>query len=151
MLVSPVLQAYAGYASACDNFLQPARKLSQVLVSLVLQLFTSCHKCLFNLFNLFYKLSQVDLLTCVSLRKLTQAYAGWVMLGQVRVMLGQVGSCWDRSESCLCVTTFWPVPYCDFDHVRVMLSTCFALFLIVIWCVTTFCLVPYCDFDHVPT
>ena len=56
----------------------------------------------------------------------------WVMLGQVRVMLGQVGSCWDRSESCLCVTTFWPVPYCDFDHVRVMLSTCFALFLIVI-------------------
>ena len=87
-----------------------------------------------------------------------------VMLGQVRVMLGQVGSCWDkwvmlgqvgscwdRSESCLCVTTFWPVPYCDFDHVRVMLSTCFALFLIVIWCVTTFYLVPYCDFDHVPT
>ena len=75
----------------------------------------------------------------------------WVMLGQVRVMLGQVGSCWDRSESCLCVTTFWPVPYCDFDHVRVMLSTFFAMFLIVIWCVTTFCLVPYCDFDHVPT
>ena len=35
---------YAGYASACDNFLQPARKLSQVLVSLVLQVFTSCHK-----------------------------------------------------------------------------------------------------------
>ena len=56
----------------------------------------------------------MDLSTCVSLRKLMQAYAGWVMLGQVRVMLGQVGSCWDRSESCLCVTTFWPVPYCDF-------------------------------------
>ena len=29
-----------------------------------------------------------------------------------------------------------------------MLSTFFALFLIVIWCVTTFYLVPYCDFDH---
>ena len=100
----------------------------------------------------------MDLSTCVILRK---AYAGLRRLGHVGtgqghvgtsgVMLGQVGSCWDRSESCLCVTTFWPVPYCDFDHVRVMLSTCFALFLIVIWCVTTFCLVPYCDFDHVPT
>ena len=128
-----LLQAYAGHASACDNFLQPARKLSQVLVSLV------------------YKSLQVVTSGPVDLRKLMQAYAGWVMLGQVRVMLGQVGSCWDRSESCLCVTTFWPVPYCDFDHVRVMLSTCFALFLIVIWCVTTFYLVPYCDFDHVPT
>ena len=38
----------------------------------------------------------MDLSTCVSLRKLMQAYAGWVMLGQVRVMLGQVGSCWDK-------------------------------------------------------
>ena len=141
-------------------------QVMQVLVTTFCSLRESCHKCLFNLFykclqvvtsacltcfTSVYKLSQVDLSTCVSLRKLMQAYAGWVMLGQVRVMLGQVGSCWDRSESCLCVTTFWPVPYCDFDHVRVMLSTCFALFLIVIWCVTTFYLVPYCDFDHVPT
>ena len=66
MLVSPVLQAYAGYASACDNFLQPARKLSQVLVSLVLQVFTSCHKCLFNLF---YKCLQVVTSGSVDLRK----------------------------------------------------------------------------------
>ena len=140
-LLKPVQGVVTG---ACLTCFYRLMQVMQVLVTTFCSLRESCHKCLFNLF---YKCLQV----VTSCHKLMQAYAGWVMLGQVRVMLGQVGSCWDRSESCLCVTTFWPVPYCDFDHVRVMLSTCFALFLIVIWCVTTFCLVPYCDFDHVPT
>ena len=79
MLVSPVLQAYAGYASACDNFLQPARKLSQVLVSLVLQV------------------SRVYAGACVTRATCLCRFRRY--LRKVRLLLFK-WSCWDKSGSC---------------------------------------------------
>ena len=72
---------------ACFTCFTGLRRLCKCLW----QLSAACEKVVtstcFTCFTSVYKLSQVDLSTCVSLRKLTQ-------------VLTQAGSCWDRSGSC---------------------------------------------------